>query len=316
MNREERLTRKFYAAGAEREWARLGSGALHALEFETTLDVMKRHLPRRGLILDAGGGPGRYTIEAAKRGYDVVLFDLVKANLDVAAARIRRARVGARVRELVAGSITDLSRFEDGAFDAVLCTGGPLSHVHPESARRRAIRELVRVARPGAPIFASVIGRFAAMSRGVSDWPGEYEDPKALRLFWKHGDDYRWCGRHFAHFFTADELAGLFPKNVTRREIVGLEGLASAVGGSFEKFATRSPRALRNWMEAHRALRTHPAVVDVSAHILFVGERRATGGRPRKRSPSASRRRAGAHAVVTARTRTTRARRSGRRDRG
>ena len=299
MNREERLTRKFYAANAEREWARLRSSPFHELEFRTTLEVMKRRLPRRGLILDAGGGPGRYTIELARRGYEVVLLDLVQANLDVAATRIRRARVGGRVRELVAGSITDLSRFADRTFDAVLCTGGPLSHVHPESARRRAIRELVRVARPGAPIFVSVIGRFAAMARGVSDWPREYEDPAALRRFWKHGDDYRWCGRHFAHFFTAEELAGLFPKSVTRREIVGLEGLASAVGGSFEAFARRSPRALRNWLAAHKALCTHPSVVDVSAHILFVGERRA-----------------GSRSAVRARARTTTARRSGRPGRG
>jgi SAM-dependent methyltransferase len=30
-------------------------------------------LPKEGLVLDAGGGPGRYTIDLAKRGYDVVL---------------------------------------------------------------------------------------------------------------------------------------------------------------------------------------------------------------------------------------------------
>jgi len=292
MNREERLTRKFYGANAEREWARLGSSPFHELELRTTLEVLDRHLPRRGSVLDAGGGPGRYTIELAKRGYDVVLLDLVQANLDLAAARIRQAKVGARVRELVPGSITDLSRFRDGAFDAVLCTGGPLSHVHPERARKKALRELARVAKPGVPIFVSVIGRFAAMARGVSDWPGELDDAVALRRFWKTGDDYRWCGRHFAHFFTAAELAGLFPKNVRCRELVGLEGLASAVGTPFDRMAARSPRALGNWLEAHEALCTHPTVVDVSAHILFVGERVAATGRGKKpRARSATSRR-------------------------
>jgi 2-polyprenyl-3-methyl-5-hydroxy-6-metoxy-1,4-benzoquinol methylase len=41
------------------------------------MHFLEKHLPKKGLILDAGGGPGRYTIELARSGYDVVLLDLV-----------------------------------------------------------------------------------------------------------------------------------------------------------------------------------------------------------------------------------------------
>ncbi len=274
MNREARLTREFYSSAPQREWERLARDPLNALELSTTLDVLQEHLPRRGLVLDAGGGPGRYTIWLARKGYEVVLLDLVPELLDVARDRIRRARAGARVREVVEGSIVDLSRFRDATFDAVLCLGGPLSHVHPDRARRKALRELARVAKPRAPLFVSVMGKFATLARGISDWYAEYEDAAEFERFWARGDEYRWCGRHFCHYFTADEFRGLFPRSVRRLEMVGLEGLASAVRGPYVLLPKRSPRAHRNWRASHRALRSHPTVVDVSAHILFVGRRR------------------------------------------
>jgi len=42
------------------------------------------------LILDAGGGPGRYTIDLAKLGYDVILLDLTPRLLRIAKRKIRR----------------------------------------------------------------------------------------------------------------------------------------------------------------------------------------------------------------------------------
>ena len=33
-----------------------------------TMYFPEKHLPEKGLLLDAGGGPGRYTIELAKKG--------------------------------------------------------------------------------------------------------------------------------------------------------------------------------------------------------------------------------------------------------
>lgn len=75
------------------------------------------------------GGPGRYTIELAKQGYDVVLLDIALANLELAKRQIKKAKLQNRVKEVAEGSIVDLSRFADNTFDAVICLGGPLSHV-------------------------------------------------------------------------------------------------------------------------------------------------------------------------------------------
>lgn len=116
------------------------------------MHFLEAYLPKHGLILDAGGGPGRYTIELAKRGYDIVLLDLTPANLTFARRQIKRAKLQARVAKVLEGSILDLSQFADDTFDAVICLGGPLSHVLGVQARDRAISELIRVGKPGAPL--------------------------------------------------------------------------------------------------------------------------------------------------------------------
>jgi SAM-dependent methyltransferase len=68
------------------------------------------------LILDAGGGPGRYTVTLASKGYEMILFDMTPANLEFAKRQIKQSGVQDRVKDVVEGSIVDLSRFADNTF--------------------------------------------------------------------------------------------------------------------------------------------------------------------------------------------------------
>jgi ubiquinone/menaquinone biosynthesis C-methylase UbiE len=110
------------------------------LEFETTMLFLEKYLPKKGRILDTSGGPGRYMVELARRGYRVVLMDFTPANRDFARRKIRQAGVGRRVEDVVEGSIIDLSRFEDGSFDAVICSDCPRSHILDRRKRDRGRR--------------------------------------------------------------------------------------------------------------------------------------------------------------------------------
>lgn len=103
------------------------------------------------------------TIELARRGYDVVLLDLVPEMLKLAKNKAKRTGAALKVKQFVQGSIEDLSIFPDNTFDAVLCLGGPLSHLLKAEQRKNAAKELARVAKNGAPIFVSVISRIGLL---------------------------------------------------------------------------------------------------------------------------------------------------------
>ena len=268
------MVKEYYAQSVEYEWRRLVKDAYHKLEFDTTLFFLKKYLPRKGLILDAGGGPGRYIIELAKKGYDVILLDLVKENLEFAKKQIKKAKVKNKVKEIVQGDIRNLSEFKDNTFDAVLCLGGPLSHIKGNKQREKAILELVRVAKPEAPIFISVFGKFGKLIRGPRYWVNKIMNKNFLDKLIKNGENISWKEKYYAHYFTIEEINSVFSKipNFKLLKLVGLEGLATPYTEEINKLA-KNRKAWKNWLEMHYKLCTHPIVVGISVHILVIGKK-------------------------------------------
>lgn len=107
-------------------------------------------------ILDIGCGSGRHTAEAYRQnrvhvtGADLALKDLVGAR-ERLIFHDRLGEHGGGTWSLAAADVTDLP-FSDACFDIVICSE-VLEHI-PD--HERAIRELVRVLKPGQPLVISV----------------------------------------------------------------------------------------------------------------------------------------------------------------
>jgi 2-polyprenyl-3-methyl-5-hydroxy-6-metoxy-1,4-benzoquinol methylase len=269
--------RSYYSEMREEEWRRLARDPYHRLEFDTTMHFFKEYSPRKGLVLDAGGGPGRYTLELAKLGYEVVLLDLTPELLGIAINRIKKAKVAEKVKQVLQGSIDDLSMFDENTFDAVICLGA-LSHVVDKEDRERAIDELVRVAKKDAPIFVSVIGRLAILVCGLVHWPEDMEIDGLYQKLDETGD-YRGGpgvharGRSFApcHLYLSEELEGSFKKRgVKVLEMVGLQGLATRHQKETNRLFKKYPKGWKNWQELHLRTCTHRSMVDLSQHFMII----------------------------------------------
>ncbi len=169
----KKLVKRYYSKESIKEWKRLIQDPYQKLEFDTTFYFLKKYLPRKGLILDAGGGPGRYTIELAKLGYEVILLDLTPELLEIAKGQIKRAKVQNKVKQIIEGSMDNLSMFRNNTFDGVICLGGALSHIIEKRQREKTMDELIRVAKRNTPIFISVIGRLAVLTTELLRFPEE-----------------------------------------------------------------------------------------------------------------------------------------------
>jgi ubiquinone/menaquinone biosynthesis C-methylase UbiE len=261
--------RECYAKSVSYEWKRTVKDEHHKLEHNTTWHFLNKYLPKKGLILDAGGGPGRYTTELAKEGYDVVLLDYTPANLEFAKKQIKKAKLQHKVKDIVEGSIVDLSRFKNNTFDAVICVGGPLSHVKGAANRQKAVSELIRVAKKGAPIFVAVMGKYGVLMVAASYFPEEVRMAKHFARLSQKGDDYHWHGKYYSHFFVPDELKQMFSKNKVKiLKMTALEGL-SVKRDDTNKLA-KDKLAWKNWLKAHYKLCTQPAVIAISEHFMIV----------------------------------------------
>ena len=260
------------------EWNRLVKDAYHRLELDTTLHFLGKHLPDRGRLLDIGGGPGRYAIELARRGYSVSLVDLTPGNVEQARRNVRRSGVARQVPQILEGSLTDLSGFEDHSFEGVLCLGGALNHVLAPRDRDRAVKEIVRIAQVGGPVFVSVISRFAQLIDGLALHPdGLRTDPNHHWRILRTGNYDGHRGFAPAHFFAPDELVALLHNHgLEVVESVGLEGLAAGRNQIVNRLARVDPGAWRSWWRFHIATCTDPSVVATSQHFLLVARKRGT----------------------------------------
>jgi len=274
----EQLVRKYYSEIGVKEWRRLVRDPYHKLEFDTTMHFLKKYSPSKGLVLDAGGGPGRYTIELAKLGYDVALLDITPELLDIAKKQIEKAKVRDRVKQVLQSSIDDLSMFDNSTFDVVICLGGALAHIVSKKQREKAIDELIRVAKKNAPIFVSVIGRLATLVCALIYWPEDMAIDGLYQKIYDTGDYYGGQGvytkgRSFApcHFYMREELENSFrERNVRVIEMVGLEGLATRHQKETNRLFKRYPKAWKNWQKMHLRICIHPSIVDFSQHFMII----------------------------------------------
>ncbi len=267
--------RGYYDANAGREWQRLFQDQYHQVEYLVTLHHLNTYLPKTGKILDAGSGPGRYAVYLANKGYQVSLADISPNALTLAQEVMREEGVIDRVEDFTEASITDLSNYRSNSFDAVVSLGGPLSHVLDSAERKKAVGELVRVAKTGAPIFISVMNRYAQLANIIKYTP---EDAEQISDFLRHGDHLHPETGVFTytHFFTIEELSNLVLQHDVKVEnIVAIEGLSSFLKGDVNSL----PEELFNkWVEVFIKLSSEQSLIGASTHLLGIIRKRVNYG--------------------------------------
>jgi len=259
--------KRIYDASPEHEWERLNR---HRTELAVTLRALKEHLPPSpAKILDCGGGPGRYAIELARQGYQVTLFDLSDGNIALAKTKATAANVD--LAGIHQGTATDLSRYANNTFDAVLLMG-PLYHLLENKDRQEAIAEANRVLKPGGILFAAFITRYAPLK-------------------WSAANDPEWFFTHQDEAFAILETGKLPPRGISDGEfvayfahpaevkpligeqgfwiknLIGLEGLVSEIE---EKVNLLSGDAWNSWVDLNYKLASDPSLHGAAEHLLAI----------------------------------------------
>ena len=262
---------QIYDENATREWKRLESAPFRSIEFLVTMDRILKYLPKTGKVLDTGGGPGRYTIELCRRGYQVVLLDLSEECLNLAKKKILGEPKGVqeRLMDLVAGDIRNLSGFVDNSFEAVLCLD-PLSYLCEIEERRKAASELVRVTKPGGVVCIAVRGYLAVLRHMLKRFPQQLLDDSFNDLV-RTGDTF--VQGVPVHFFRAQEVCRLTESiGLVTLEMCGCEGLSTGLEEATDALAEDTAR-WACWMDLVLKTASEPAVVDMAPHMLYIGRK-------------------------------------------
>jgi S-adenosylmethionine-dependent methyltransferase len=261
---------RFYDQRADREWERMDR---HPTEFAVTLRALTEYLPLSpAWVLGCGSGPGRYAIELTRRGYSVTLFDLSAGCLRL--AQEKAAEAGVALAGCEQGEATDLSRFPADTFDAVLLMG-PLYHLLEEGERPLALAEACRVPKPGGPLSATFVSRYALPRWAAAPeptWPLEY--PDLLSAFLSTGvlPPHRGVESGFvAHFGLPTEVIPLCQHvGLEIVTVLGVEGLVSMME---EGMNALSGEARDVWVDLNHRVAADPSIHGCVEHLLAVALR-------------------------------------------
>lgn len=151
---------EFYDAYGTKEWHRLLSTPADRVSLHIHTHYLYQYLKAGDRVLEAGAGPGRFTVELAKLGARVVVGDISEGQLELNKHYVTEAGCEQAVEARAQLDITDLGRFEPNSFDAVVCYGGPLSYVMDRADD--AVVELLRIVKPGGYVLLSVMSLVGA----------------------------------------------------------------------------------------------------------------------------------------------------------
>lgn len=280
--------RRFYDSDVEREWRRLDE-PLGQIEFASTLRLVDKYFPPTGRVCDIGGGPGRYSVVLAQRGYRVTLVDLSDGLLERGKSALRDAGVSAE--RVVLGDACELSELPSDHFEAGLLLG-PLYHLIDEAKRLAALAELRRVLTVDGVGIVAYLNSWGILRCGVGDFPGRYADMSFVESLLGE-KTYDGAVPGFTECYWATPEAAAQEIGKAGLELVascGAEGFAGGMRPMVERIATEHPHALPGVVRMGAETSELPQYRDATEHLHIVV--RKHGAHTRCTSPGYDTRRA------------------------
>lgn len=248
------------------------------LEEIRTRELIRRHAPAPpAVVVDVGGAAGAYALWLADAGYTVHLVDA--APRLVGEARRRSAAVERPLASCEVGDARALD-LADQCADILLLLG-PLYHLTDASDRVRALGEARRVLRPGGVLFAAAISRYASALDGMAR--DLFADPRFTAIVERDlsSGQHRNPTDRVDYFTTAyfhrpeDLRAEVESAGFAIEGVCGLEGPGWFLPDLAERWA--DPRRRDDLLRLARELQAAPSVLGISAHLLTVARKAATG---------------------------------------
>ncbi|MBN1614265.1 MAG: methyltransferase domain-containing protein [Deltaproteobacteria bacterium] len=232
---------------------------------EVTWQHLQHLLPELSgaLVLDAGGGTGRWTLPLAGKGYRVVLCDISPGMLRQACDKIRREDLTDRAWATLQ-NLENLA-FAGEIFDFVLCEDGPLSICDAP----KALGEMVRVLKPGGMIWAAVAGRFALSLRRLQR---DFEEAVALATGARSFTRYKGLGN--TRVFSPAELRELFVEQGL--EVIAIYGNGIATGrlaAGMQDAAQFDEALFRQVSELERQCSEEPSLLGLGEYLQIAARK-------------------------------------------
>jgi ubiquinone/menaquinone biosynthesis C-methylase UbiE len=233
---------------------------------DITWHFLTKYLPKQksSTILDAGGGDGFWAQKLVEKGYkNIVLTDISQEVLHEAKKRFASLKTSHNVK-CVKSDITDMKEFKSNIFDYVFSQYDAVSYcMHPQ----KAVKELARVANPGAYVIVSLDTKY----RRVPELLEAGQIDNAITLL---NTNISYDFGHPQYNLTWEELSAYYEKaGLTVVEVVGapvfMHQIAEAVLENLEQKRTIRKKLLKIELENC----TKKSLINFAGHLQMIGKK-------------------------------------------
>jgi len=228
------------------------------------------YIPKeKSLVLDAGGGSGRWTLDFTYLRHHVVLLDFSRPMLILAKEKIERL-LKAGEADLILADIHHLP-FPPETFDFIFVEADPFTQGGTKSEVSAALRQLHRVLKPNRLILGSVSGRYAIAATEIQSATTIEDVKRAIKVLK--------TGEYLAVPSDPSSLLFLFTPSELREtlEEVGfhVDKIESTITLShfLPKDLERSGEVLELLLELEKSIREMPEVLPYSRRMHFAARK-------------------------------------------
>ena len=236
------------------EEGRLFRDNAHLPEYLTTIRYFDKLFTPGSRILDACAGTGKYSFYLAERGHSVTACDLVEHHVNI----IKSAPNACKLAGTMVCNVLDLSQFEDGSFDVVLCMGA-MYHLPTDAEKTQAIRECTRVCKPGGLVALSYLNYFAVVAASVNEGLNNLDSVLAE---FEDNSDCLWKAT------TPAKMEGFVTKEgLEILHNIGADGISYILSDKVNPATTED---FQKWMEFIYKHCEEPSILGYSMHGLLI----------------------------------------------
>lgn len=243
------------------EDGRLENSRLGRVEYLTARRYLDPLLTADCKIAEIGAGTGRYSVTLAKEGYDVTAVELVQHNLDILKSKLD----GNENIKTFLGNALDLNILENNTYDVTLLLG-PMYHLYSEVDKTKALKEAVRITKPGGHILVAYCMNEATVIQYVFGC-NQLKSVMSLNLI---TDDWK-CISEPKDLFEMVRVEDIEHLNATvpveRIKLVATDGASRYIREYLEEF---DDKTFAKWLSYHFATCERQDLIGATNHSLDI----------------------------------------------
>lgn len=238
------------------------------VEYLTTMKYIRECL--EGLsdpaILEVGAGTGRYSVTLAKHGLRMTAVELIEHNLEI----LRSKLDGSEPITALQGNALDLSALPDDSFDLTMLLG-PMYHLYTKEDKLQALREAVRVTKPGGKLLVAYCMNEPTVVMYVFGLKHLHEVMELSMLT----EDWHCISepKDLFELVRTEDIAALDAELPVRRlKLVATDGATNFMR---ERIDAMDDETFAKWVDYHFAVCERQDLIGASHHTLDVLEKEA-----------------------------------------